>query len=196
MDNRFRYYNIGCDDNEGGFAICKVREEAARSLDDTSSDDEEEEENEDESEDDDSDEDLAVDDKIGLRNEVVLTFGKSWGRNSYVRALIEIRSDMEMKDSMVIAIPNLEEAPKKVVETNMDGFQNVKKRNASIKQEGIKMHIHFYILGTDVELEGMNTNKGGSQNKEIWIDQIESDEEDVERVYDPGQILTRGQALP
>ncbi|GKA28754.1 NAC transcription factor 25 [Tanacetum coccineum] len=43
-------------ENEGGFAICKVREEAARSLDDTSSDDKEEEENEDESEDDDSDE--------------------------------------------------------------------------------------------------------------------------------------------
>nr|GEU49582.1 hypothetical protein [Tanacetum cinerariifolium] len=97
---------------------------------------------------------------------------ESWGQNSYVRALIEIRSDMEMKDSMVIAIPNLEEAPKKVVITNMDGFQNVKKRNASIKQdgasssksagaEGIKMHINFYILGNDdVELEGMNDEIG------------------------------------
>nr|GEU31337.1 NAC transcription factor 25 [Tanacetum cinerariifolium] len=47
---------ITMNQDEAGFAICKVREEATRALDDTSSDDYQEEENEDESEDDDSDE--------------------------------------------------------------------------------------------------------------------------------------------
>nr|GFA62929.1 NAC transcription factor 25 [Tanacetum cinerariifolium] len=47
---------ITMNQDEAGFAICKVREEATRALDDTFSDDYQEEENEDESEDDDSDE--------------------------------------------------------------------------------------------------------------------------------------------
>ncbi|GKC08832.1 putative reverse transcriptase domain-containing protein [Tanacetum coccineum] len=39
---------------------------------------------------------------------------QSWGRSSYARALIEIRADVELKDTIVVAMPKLtrEECPK------------------------------------------------------------------------------------
>ncbi|GJV76487.1 putative reverse transcriptase domain, reverse transcriptase zinc-binding domain protein [Tanacetum coccineum] len=99
---------------------------------------------------------------------------ESWGRNSFARAMIEISSDMELKESLVVAIPNLEgeeytyetvsieyewtplrchvckvfghshdQCPKVIkqeskitVKTNTDGFQTVRKRNATGNGKG------------------------------------------------------------
>ena len=33
----------------------------------------------------------------------------SWGQNSYARVMVEVQSDRERKESMVIALPNLED---------------------------------------------------------------------------------------
>lgn len=33
----------------------------------------------------------------------------SWGRNSFARVIVEVQSDRERKESMVIALPNLED---------------------------------------------------------------------------------------
>ncbi|GKE04580.1 hypothetical protein Tco_1396598 [Tanacetum coccineum] len=41
---------------------------------------------------------------------------ESWGRSSYVRAMLELRADAELKDSLVVAVPKIEdECPKKPV---------------------------------------------------------------------------------
>ncbi|GKA22281.1 reverse transcriptase domain-containing protein [Tanacetum coccineum] len=49
---------------------------------------------------------------------------QSWGRSSYVRALIEVRDDMELKDNIVVAMAKLNECPK-----NLDSYvvKNMKK---------------------------------------------------------------------
>ncbi|GKC71583.1 zinc finger, CCHC-type containing protein, partial [Tanacetum coccineum] len=38
----------------------------------------------------------------------------SWGRSSYARAMIELRADVELKDTIVLAMPKLDECPQNI----------------------------------------------------------------------------------
>ncbi|GJW91293.1 putative gag-pol polyprotein [Tanacetum coccineum] len=84
---------------------------------------------------------------------------ESWGRNSFASAMIEISSDIELKESLVVAIPNLE-GEEYTHETD------VKKEKRSVHSSGGKNN------GISVVYEAAGTQ----------ID--ESDDDDVENVYD------------
>ncbi|GJT21350.1 reverse transcriptase domain, reverse transcriptase zinc-binding domain protein [Tanacetum coccineum] len=157
---------------------------------------------------------------------------ESWGRNSFASAMIEISSDLESKKCRwFVAIPNLEDQCPKVikqeskitVKTNTDGFQTVRKRNATgngkgnrvftpkpkfvyrhvnnrnnvstsktPNKEGIPTGNMFSLLDNeDVKKEKRSVHSSGGKNNGISVvyeaagTQIdESDDDDVENVYD------------
>ncbi|GKB07442.1 hypothetical protein Tco_0835726 [Tanacetum coccineum] len=68
---------------------------------------------------------------------------KSWGRNTYARALIEVSMLNHLKESLVVAIPfpigsghSLE-----TIEVEDDGFTQVSRKNSKGKQEGRSKHV-------------------------------------------------------
>ncbi|GJR69731.1 polyadenylate-binding protein 2-like protein [Tanacetum coccineum] len=60
---------------------------------------------------------------------------KSWGRSSYARTMIEVHANVELKESILVAVPKLEGNGYTYGshQGEMDGFQLVKDRNAGRK---------------------------------------------------------------
>nr|GEX70134.1 hypothetical protein [Tanacetum cinerariifolium] len=92
---------------------------------------------------------------------------ESWGRNSYARAMEEIYADKERKETMFIAIPNLEDngytrAAKNNVEMDNEGFQTVGNHSLGKKQNervmGFKQKNFVYCPVSNVK-STTNTKK-------------------------------------
>ncbi|GJW90688.1 reverse transcriptase domain-containing protein [Tanacetum coccineum] len=50
---------------------------------------------------------------------------RSWGRSSYARAMIELRADAKLKDTIMVAMPKLvDECPKKIVSDVVKNLKN------------------------------------------------------------------------
>ncbi|GJZ22325.1 hypothetical protein Tco_0559364 [Tanacetum coccineum] len=95
---------------------------------------------------------------------------QSWGRSSYARALIEIRSDVKLKDTIVVAMPKLtgrEECPKS---PGLSVAKNLKKPSQASRgvSVGPKKDVEptkevsnsnpFYVLNSVVNDEELGTN--------------------------------------
>ncbi|PWA58725.1 reverse transcriptase domain-containing protein [Artemisia annua] len=94
---------------------------------------------------------------------------QSWGRLNYSRSLIDIRADRELKENMVIAIPNLEgegdvlhmhvvDEPKKQNGKNNDDFQHAPKRAVL----GINMSLKFQFKSTKQVYKPISKKSGAS----------------------------------
>ncbi|GJV76486.1 zinc knuckle CX2CX4HX4C containing protein [Tanacetum coccineum] len=180
---------------------------------------------------------------------------ESWGRNSFASAMIEISSDLESKKCRWCHVCKVfghshDQCPKVIkqeskitVKTNTDGFQTVRKRNATgngkgnrvftpkpkfvyrpvnnrnnvstsktPNKEGIPTGNMFSLLDNeDVKKEKRSVHSSGGKNNGMSVvyeaagTQIdESDDDDVENVYDEtGTFMVtkipfrmRGKALP
>ncbi|GJR20009.1 hypothetical protein Tco_0968536 [Tanacetum coccineum] len=110
---------------------------------------------------------------------------KSWGRMDYARALIDIRADWELKEDMVIAIPNVKDdreddmlCPKGPVKkpkkqhTNHDGFQhpssshgtNLGSKNYEVCRKVTSSTNPFDALNTIKEGDELGSNRGLSNS--------------------------------
>ncbi|GJX82852.1 hypothetical protein Tco_0332333 [Tanacetum coccineum] len=137
---------------------------------------------------------------------------KSWGRNSYARALVEVSSLAALKESLVVAIPfpngtrhsleTVEVVDSTPVEDE-DGFTQVKRKNGKGKQDGKAKQvagIHLTkpkpkLVYREVQKPPTNNNDKATTSNQptmqpedaINIDSLEDvlddDDEEVEEVY-------------
>ncbi|GJS87609.1 hypothetical protein Tco_0770245 [Tanacetum coccineum] len=96
----------------------------------------------------------------------------SWGSGSYVRAMIEVNAESELKDSIIVVVPNL---PKKIVEVQDEAFQTLKSR---------KRGTSGYQL-TDGDTIGVVTENVVNVHDN-------SDSEDVKDVYNEARLFKAG----
>ncbi|GKB74635.1 hypothetical protein Tco_0936047 [Tanacetum coccineum] len=109
---------------------------------------------------------------------------ESWGRSSFARAMIEVQAEVELKESVVIVVPNLngegytcetikavKELPIKQVERDLDGFQVVKKRNFERKRNdksfvvNTKKQMKYVPVSKPIEARSSKENVASSSKQ-------------------------------
>nr|GFA58838.1 zinc knuckle CX2CX4HX4C [Tanacetum cinerariifolium] len=127
---------------------------------------------------------------------------KSWGRNSYAQALMEVSSLASLKESLVVAIPfpngmrHYLETVEVGYEWQPPGVSHVKRKNGKGKQDGKAKKKRLWIWITPPHMKTSCLNVAAKVSLE---DVLDDDDEDVEEVYikDNGRHAKqiKGQAL-
>ncbi|GJV61331.1 hypothetical protein Tco_1467431 [Tanacetum coccineum] len=92
---------------------------------------------------------------------------QSWGRSSYARAMIELRADVELKDTIVVAMPNLwgkDECPKNI---GSDVVKNLKKPNQAPKGVSVGPKVGFKPVKQIYRPKKNNINTSGNKKKYV-----------------------------